>query len=80
MCRDISVESMEFEAGNNAEYVVSVPLCETHALEAEETGYDFREKYGEQIEEALCESWRSQADALVDQAKYEETHPTEDTP
>jgi hypothetical protein len=64
LCKESDIDSLEFEAGNNAEYMVSIPLCEAHLKEEEETGYAFREKYGEQIEEALYESWRRQADAL----------------
>lgn len=71
LCKQPDIDSLEFEAGNNAEYMVSIPLCEAHLKEEEETGYDFRKKYGEQIEEALYESWRNQADALRTQAKYE---------
>jgi hypothetical protein len=65
------VESLEFEAGNNAEYQVSIPLCEGHLKEEEETGYDFREKYGEQIEAALVDHWASLVDHLRDSAKYD---------
>lgn len=70
LCKEPSVDSLEFEAGNNAEYQVAIPLCEAHLKEEEETGYDFREKYGEQIEAALVERWASEADHLRDAEKY----------
>lgn len=63
LCKNPVEDSLEFETGNNAEYQVEMPLCEVHLKEAEETGYDFEEKYAEQILERLYENWRGAADA-----------------
>jgi hypothetical protein len=62
LCEQPGVDSLEFETGNNAEYAVSVLLCEAHLKEAEDIGYDFEEKYAEQILECLYEHWRGLAD------------------
>mgnify|MGYP001560935870 CR=1 FL=1 len=70
LCKNKATDEMEFETGNNAEYAVTIPLCDDHLKELEDTGYDFETKYGEQIEEALCEKWRGQADHMRDEAKY----------
>lgn len=70
LCKHTKAEdSLEFETGNNAEYSVFVPLCEAHIKEAEDTGYDFEEKYAEQILEELYESQRCEADFLRKEAK-----------
>ena len=57
LCRELAVDSLEFETGNNAEYAVNVSLCEKHLEEAEQTGYDFEDKYAEQILNVLEGSW-----------------------
>jgi hypothetical protein len=57
------MDCLDFETGNNAEYAVSVSLCEAHLKEAEDMGYDFEEKYAEQILACLYENWRGMADA-----------------
>lgn len=46
---------MEFEVGNNAEYQISVDLCQAHLEEEEKTGYAFEEKYGADLEKILNE-------------------------
>lgn len=66
-CNKPDVGSIEFETGNNAEYRVSVPLCVAHIHEAEDTGYDFEEKYAEQILECFYEQQRASADAAKDE-------------
>lgn len=66
LCRDVSVGDFEFETGNGANYAVDIPLCETHAFEAEDTGYAFEVKYADQILEQLYEHWRGMADARED--------------
>ena len=71
LCKQPDVDSLDFETGNNAEYSVSVRLCEGHMKEAEDAGYDFEEKYAEQILEELYESWRGQADAIHNRMKDE---------
>jgi len=72
ICKEPSVDSLEFETGNNAKHQTTVNLCEAHMKEAEETGYDFEQKYAEQILECLYEDWRDLGDALRDRAKYED--------
>lgn len=67
LCKQPAVDTMVFETGNNAEYKVEPNMCEVHFKEAENTGYDFEEKYAEQILEQLYESWRNQADYLKDE-------------
>lgn len=69
LCKGPQVDSLEFETGNNAEYSVSVNLCEAHFKEAEDTGYDFEKKYAEQILECLYEHQRSKADYLKAEGK-----------
>lgn len=69
LCRFAAVDSLDFETGNNAEHSVAVPLCAAHVAEAERTGYDFEEKYAAEILERLYESWRGQADHLLDEHK-----------
>lgn len=64
ICRKPSHGSMVFETGNNAEYQVEPLMCENHLDEAEKTGYDFEEKYADQILEELHEDWREKADSL----------------
>lgn len=62
LCKNKATDELEFETGNNAEYAVSVAFCDDHLKEAEDTGYDFEEKYAEQILECLYENWRGIAD------------------
>ncbi len=47
LCKQPAVDTMVFETGNNAEYKVEPNMCEVHFKEAENTGYDFEEKYAE---------------------------------
>jgi replication-associated recombination protein RarA len=49
-CVKESVDSMSVECGNNAEYSITVYLCDDHLKESEELGYKFDEKYGDKIE------------------------------
>lgn len=63
LCKEPAADCLDFETGNGAEYSVSMSLCEAHLKEAEDTGYDFEEKYAEQILECLYENWRGMADA-----------------
>lgn len=71
LCKQPSVDSAEFEAGNNAEVPVSVPLCETHWNEMDSMdSYDFQCKYADQIEDLAAQKWVDLADALRDEAKY----------
>ena len=67
LCKQPSVGTLVFETGNNAEYKVEPNMCEIHFKEAEDTGYDFEEKYAEQILEQLYENWRGQAEYLKDE-------------
>ena len=69
MCPKLAIEEFEFETGNGANYQTTIPLCEDHAKELEDTGYDFEEKYAEQIYEGFCEDLRGRADMLHDQMK-----------
>ena len=55
LCNSEAVDSIEVECGNNAEYAISLNLCEAHLNESQETGYAFEEKYGRQIELLLSE-------------------------
>lgn len=63
LCKEPAVGFLDFETGNNAEYGVTLSLCEAHCKEAEDIGYAFEEKYGQQILDALYETWRALADA-----------------
>lgn len=65
-CKTEAVDEMEFETGNGANYQVSIPMCEIHLKELEETGYDFEEKYAEQIYDEYWEDLRGRADAMRD--------------
>lgn len=62
LCKEPCLDLLVFETGNNAEYTVEVPLCESHIKEYDDTGYDFETKYAEQILECLYERWRGAAD------------------
>jgi hypothetical protein len=50
LCNEPMVDTLEFEAGNNAEVPVQVPLCDAHLREAEELDYDFQVKHADKIE------------------------------
>lgn len=63
-CKTEAVDEMEFETGNGANYQVFIPMCEVHLKELEDTGYDFEEKYAEQIYGEYCEDLRGQIDAM----------------
>jgi hypothetical protein len=62
LCGKPSVADLEFETGNNAEYVVLLSLCVGHLEEVEETGYDFEQKYAAEILECLYDNWRGLGD------------------
>lgn len=49
LCSDVSVETVDFEAGNNAEIGVYMNLCEKHLTECDETGYEFEKKYADKL-------------------------------
>jgi hypothetical protein len=68
-CKEQAIDEMEFETGNGANYTVQIPMCEVHLKELEDTGYDFEEKYAEQIYDEYCEDLRGRADMLHDQMK-----------
>lgn len=63
-CKTKAVDEMEFETGNGANCQVSIPMCEVHLKELEDTGYNFEEKYAEQICDEYFENLRGQADAM----------------
>jgi hypothetical protein len=70
ICKHTKAEdSIEVECGNNAENSVTLPLCEAHLQEAEDTGYDFQCKYAEKIEEEWLENQLGHADMLRKAAK-----------
>ena len=50
-CKSDAIDSMDVECGNNAEYSITVNLCDVHAKEADELDYKFNEKYGAIIEQ-----------------------------
>jgi hypothetical protein len=62
-CKKFAVDSLDFEAGDGAEFPVSVNLCDDHMKEEETLGYKFQEKYGARIDQLAYER-------LVDQADY----------
>lgn len=56
-CEGEAIDGMEVECGNNAEYSITIDLCESHSQEQERLGYKFEEKYGKRIEEMNNERW-----------------------
>ena len=71
LCKEASVESLEFEGGNNAELSVTMGLCETHLAEYDKDEYAFQDKYADQINTGCYDQLVSNADALRDRQKYE---------
>lgn len=57
LCGSYAIDSINVECGNNAEYLISLRLCEDHFKEQEDLGYKFDEKYGAKIERILSERW-----------------------
>jgi len=55
LCEKQAVDKLDFEAGNNAEFPVTIRLCEEHLKEEEETGYAFQQKYGSKIDDLAYE-------------------------
>ncbi len=55
LCEQEAVDSVDFEAGNNAEIGVAVRLCDSHCQEHDSTGYAFQEKYGSIIDRLAYE-------------------------
>jgi len=70
ICKQPEVESLDFEAGNNAEVPVSVRVCQSHLDEYDKDEYAFHDKYADRIEELAAEKWVDLADHLRDEAKY----------
>jgi hypothetical protein len=64
ICKQPEVDQIEFEAGNNAEFPVSFPVCENHWNECEKDEWAFRDKYGEKIDEMAYERLIDHADAM----------------
>jgi hypothetical protein len=62
LCDNASIDSVEFETGNNAEYGVEVSLCEAHLEELDAMGYAFEDKYAAQILQTLYDRWVATAD------------------
>lgn len=59
LCKQPEVDSVEFEGGNNAEFSMTMRLCESHFTEYEKDELAFRDKHSELIdnecyEELLC--------------------------
>ena len=63
LCRKEATDAISFDAGNNAEYPISVNLCDAHLDEEEKTGYKFQQKYGEKIDELAYARLVDQADS-----------------
>ncbi len=63
LCKQPEVDRLEFEAGNNAEFPVSVPVCQAHWDECEKDEWAFRDKYGEKIDAMAYERLIDQADS-----------------
>lgn len=69
-CKQPEIDRLEFEAGNNAEVPVSMPVCQQHWDECEKDEWAFRDKYAGRIEEEAAMHWVDLADHLRDEAKY----------
>jgi hypothetical protein len=69
LCERQAMDTLNFAAGDDAEYTVLMPLCEAHLQEAEELGYGFEDKYAAEILECLYEHWRGLADQHDDRNK-----------
>jgi len=68
LCKHSKAEdAIEFECGNNAENSIQLWLCEAHLKEAEDTGYDFQEKYADKIENEWLETQLARADMMKDE-------------
>jgi len=52
-----AVDSFDVECGNNAEYSITLNVCQQHLEESEKLGYGFEEKYGATIEKINNERW-----------------------
>jgi hypothetical protein len=53
LCQNKAVDELDFETGNNADYSVTLELCEDHLKECDATAGDFDEKYAAQILDAF---------------------------
>lgn len=69
VCKKHSVDSMEFEGGNNAEFSMIFEMCQEHWDEYEKDEYAFRDKYAELIDNECYERLIDQADALREMHK-----------
>ena len=66
LCKEIAVDEREFEGGNNAEFSMTMQLCEVHFNEYEKDEWAFRDKYGEKIDDGCYDELISRADMLRD--------------
>lgn len=70
VCKQPEIDRLEFEAGNNAEVQVSMPVCQTHWDECEQDEWAFRDKHADRIEQEAAEHLVDLADHYRDEAKY----------
>jgi hypothetical protein len=70
-CKKPSVESLEFEAGNNAETAVWVELCQKHFDEYDKDEWAFQDKHCDKLNDMAGQVLINEVDALIDRAKYE---------
>lgn len=53
LCGETSIDSIDVETGNNAEYCINVELCQLHLDESDKLGYYFESKYGKELNDIL---------------------------
>jgi hypothetical protein len=56
LCKNPTVETLDFEAGNNAEFASFVRVCEVHLDEYDKDEWAFRDKYAAKIDDLAYES------------------------
>jgi hypothetical protein len=66
LCSNVSVDSFETEAGNNAEIPVTVNLCEEHWTDYEKDEDGFMDRNAEKFDEMAYDQMIDHADMLKD--------------
>lgn len=71
LCGQPSVAGLEFEGGDDANYTMTLEVCEAHFQEHEADEWAFRDKYAERIDEGCYEELIDAADGLHDRMRDE---------